>query len=126
MPKNSCIMQIWAEPAKSALPICNYSQILYRFLTFTQNLKRSSGSIEFPIGEFYCPPAPLPLVHTSFQYFFLFIAVQKLRASLSLPCYFSMSFRSSAISSCDCLSASSNSAICWLCSSFWRRCSSFC
>ena len=34
-------MQIWAEPAKSALPICNYSQILYRFLTFTQNLKRS-------------------------------------------------------------------------------------
>ena len=41
MPKNSCIMQKWAEPAKSALPICNYSQILYRFLTFTQNLKRS-------------------------------------------------------------------------------------
>ena len=39
MPKNSCIMQILAEPAKSALPICNYSQILYRFLTFTQNLK---------------------------------------------------------------------------------------
>ena len=26
---------------KSALPICNYSQILYQFLTFTQNLKRS-------------------------------------------------------------------------------------
>ena len=41
MPKNSCIMQIWAEPEKSALPICNYSQILYQFLTFTQNLKRS-------------------------------------------------------------------------------------
>ena len=41
MPKNSCIMQIWAEPRKSALPICNYSQILYQFLTFTQNLKRS-------------------------------------------------------------------------------------
>ncbi|MGO5232431.1 helix-turn-helix transcriptional regulator, partial [Thermoguttaceae bacterium LCP21S3_D4] len=36
-----CIMQIWAEPRKSALPICNYSQILYQFLTFTQNLKRS-------------------------------------------------------------------------------------
>ena len=34
-------MQIWAEPEKSALPICNYSQILYQFLTFTQNLKRS-------------------------------------------------------------------------------------
>ena len=34
-------MQIWAEPRKSALPICNYSQILYQFLTFTQNLKRS-------------------------------------------------------------------------------------
>ena len=34
-------MQIWAEPRRSALPICNYSQILYQFLTFTQNLKRS-------------------------------------------------------------------------------------
>ena len=34
-------MQIRAEPEKSALPICNYSQILYQFLTFTQNLKRS-------------------------------------------------------------------------------------
>ena len=36
-------MQIWAESGKSALPICNYSQILYQFLTFTQNLKRSHG-----------------------------------------------------------------------------------
>lgn len=34
-------MQIWAETRKSALPIHNYSQILYQFLTFTQNLKRS-------------------------------------------------------------------------------------
>ena len=34
-------MQIWAESGKSALPICNYSQILYQFLTFTQNLRRS-------------------------------------------------------------------------------------
>ena len=42
-PKNSCIMQIWAESGKSALPICNYSQILYQFLAFTQNLKRSRG-----------------------------------------------------------------------------------
>ena len=38
-------MQIWAESGKSALPICNYSQILYQFLTFTQNLKRSHSSI---------------------------------------------------------------------------------
>ena len=45
MPKNSCIMQIWAESGKSALPICNYSQILYQFLTFTQNLKRSRSRI---------------------------------------------------------------------------------
>ena len=37
-------MQIWAESGKSALPICNYSQILYQFLTFTQNLKRSPRS----------------------------------------------------------------------------------
>ena len=44
MPKNYCIMQIWAESGKSALPICNYSQILYQFLTFTQNLKRSLSS----------------------------------------------------------------------------------
>lgn len=42
-------MQIWAEPRKSALPICNYSQILYQFLTFTQNLKRS---LELGIREF--------------------------------------------------------------------------
>lgn len=41
-------MQIWAESGKSALPICNYSQILYQFLTFTQNLKRS------PLRAFYC------------------------------------------------------------------------
>ena len=34
-------MQIWAETGKSALPIHNYSRILYQFLTFTQNLKRS-------------------------------------------------------------------------------------
>ena len=38
-------MQIWAESGKSALPICNYSQILYQFLTFTQNLKRSHDRI---------------------------------------------------------------------------------
>lgn len=49
MPKNSCIMQIWAESGKSALPICNYSQILYQFLTFTQNLKRSLNSVDFLI-----------------------------------------------------------------------------
>ena len=46
MPKNYCIMQIWAESGKSALPICNYSQILYQFLTFTQNLKRSHYVID--------------------------------------------------------------------------------
>ena len=39
-------MQIWAESGKSALPICNYSQILYQFLTFTQNLKRSRYGYE--------------------------------------------------------------------------------
>ena len=47
MPKNYCIMQIWAESGKSALPICNYSQILYQFLTFTQNLKRSLSFLVF-------------------------------------------------------------------------------
>ena len=44
---NSYTMQIWAESGKSALPICNYSQILYQFLTFTQNLKRSLLSRHF-------------------------------------------------------------------------------
>ena len=44
-------MQIWAESGKSALPICNYSQILYQFLTFTQNLKRSP-SVMFVCCEF--------------------------------------------------------------------------
>jgi hypothetical protein len=45
-------MQIWAESGKSALPICNYSQILYQFLTFTQNLKRSQV-ILINGGSFY-------------------------------------------------------------------------
>ena len=55
MPKNYCIMQIWTESGKSALPICNYSQILYQFLTFTQNLKRSPTTLRnlsFP--ELFC------------------------------------------------------------------------
>ena len=42
-------MQIWAESGKSALPICNYSQILYQFLTFTQNLKRSPVFLSKPL-----------------------------------------------------------------------------
>ena len=49
-------MQIWAESGKSALPICNYSQILYQFLTFTQNLKRSQFVLTYkspyPAGIF--------------------------------------------------------------------------
>ena len=56
-------MQIWAESGKSALPICNYSQILYQFLTFTQNLKRSQfhgpmGTEYRPIGLFLILPWP--------------------------------------------------------------------
>ena len=61
MPKNYCIMQIWAESGKSALPICNYSQILYQFLTFTQNLKRSHIFLQmaytFSVSIFGCPPS---------------------------------------------------------------------
>ena len=45
-------MQIWAEPEKAALPICNYSQILYQFLTFTQNLKRSLYIIADDVAPF--------------------------------------------------------------------------
>ena len=44
-------MQIWAESGKSALPICNYSQILYQFLTFTQNLKRSRIAADAKVAE---------------------------------------------------------------------------
>ena len=40
-------MQIWAETGKTALPIRNYSQILYQFLKFTQNLKRSHKITQF-------------------------------------------------------------------------------
>ena len=47
-------MQIWAESGKSALPICNYSQILYQFLTFTQNLKRSLQDAKILQGVFLC------------------------------------------------------------------------
>ena len=45
-------MQIWAESGKSALPICNYSQILYQFLTFTQNLKRSLIRFRFHLDPY--------------------------------------------------------------------------
>ena len=47
-------MQIWAESGKSALPICNYSQILYQFLTFTQNLKRSHCGLTYILFAFCC------------------------------------------------------------------------
>ena len=74
MPKNYCIMQIWAESGKSALPICNYSQILYQFLTFTQNLKRSRNythleSILFslyPLNAFKSGPFPSSISFTLF------------------------------------------------------------
>ena len=54
-------MQIWAESGKSALPICNYSQILYQFLTFTQNLKRSQFFLRFlsAIDKLFMNFAPL-------------------------------------------------------------------
>ena len=64
-------MQIWAESGKSALPICNYSQILYQFLTFTQNLKRSrienqevsdyihQFGATWHQGYFYSKPVPI-------------------------------------------------------------------
>ena len=66
MPKNSCIMQIWAESGKSALPICNYSQILYQFLTFTQNLKRSQHIIQLTNDKNSFPPRKLPYFIAAF------------------------------------------------------------
>ena len=50
-------MQIWAESGKSALPICNYSQILYQFLTFIQNLKRTridNTRRSFDLPDLFC------------------------------------------------------------------------
>ena len=74
MPKNYCIMQIWAESGKSALPICNYSQILYQFLTFTQNLKRSLVCITIIIMD-AATPVTIPvktlsnvMITTRFQF----------------------------------------------------------
>ena len=69
-------MQIWAESGKSALPICNYSQILYQFLTFTQNLKRSQSSL---LCAFFARMVLLFLT----VYFFVII-----RPSLRIVCYF--------------------------------------
>lgn len=63
MPKNYCIMQIWAESGKSALPICNYSQILYQFLTFTQNLKRSR------LQRFFCIVSDYSILFSAFTFF---------------------------------------------------------
>ena len=57
-------MQIWAESGKSALPICNYSQILYQFLTFTQNLKRSRW-----LQRFFCIVSDYSILFSAFTFF---------------------------------------------------------
>ena len=83
MPKNFCIMQIWAEPEKAALPICNYSQILYQFLTFTQNLKRSPipvflfpTIVAFCVQSFVCVPSlSSPLLLRISPHTFAFIPI---------------------------------------------------
>ena len=59
-------MQIWAESGKSALPICNYSQILYQFLTFTQNLKRSPG-VPYTVKEY--EGGEHPFIHSPYPEF---------------------------------------------------------
>lgn len=41
MHKKACIMQIKAELKNQSLPLGNYQYVLYQFLDFTQNLKRS-------------------------------------------------------------------------------------
>ena len=59
-------MQIWAESGKSAPPICNYSQILYQFLAFTQNLKRSQSCSPSPASwllRLYSRCIPVFLLH---------------------------------------------------------------
>ena len=60
-------MQIWAESGKSALPICNYSQILYQFLTFTQNLKRSHEVWQLASQQF--SPVFSSRKRTAYRYF---------------------------------------------------------
>ena len=71
-------MQIWAESGKSALPICNYSQILYQFLTFTQNLKRSQKRPDFQVF-FIC-------MITYKRFYIIFLGyIQKISLSLENP-----------------------------------------
>ena len=65
-------MQIWAESGKSALPICNYSQILYQFLTFTQNLKRSLNEV---LSKSAFPPYPINLLIFKSMQLILFSSV---------------------------------------------------
>ena len=36
MPKNYCIMQIWAESGKSALPICLFTSLISVFNVYTK------------------------------------------------------------------------------------------
>ena len=73
-------MQIWAESGKSALPICNYSQILYQFLTFTQNLKRSPSHVSI---NRRCSTDKNPCRQISIHLMFLLIYVQRVAGLLS-------------------------------------------
>ena len=68
-------MQIWAESGKSTLPICNYSQILYQFLTFTQNLKRSQKIINEVLSKSAFPHYPINLLIFKSMQLILFSSV---------------------------------------------------
>ena len=65
-------MQICAESGKSALTICNYSLILYQFLTFTQNLKRSLNEV---LSKSAFPPYPINLLIFKSMQLILFSSV---------------------------------------------------
>ena len=84
-------MQIWAESGKSALPICNYSQILYQFLTFTQNLKRSPTLQNLVHQTAFMNLTGGNLVMIGVACFFLYLAIRhEFEPLLLLPIAFGM------------------------------------
>ena len=93
MSKNFCIMQIWAESGKSALPIRNYSQILYQFFMFTQNLKRSHQNIKIPFDTAMgrSPKDTTPTIDKEpqilYQFFTFTQNLKRSRRDISYPRY---------------------------------------
>ena len=103
-------MQIWAEPRRSALPICNYSQILYQFLTFTQNLKRSLCERIYLLLRFFSQTFYFDC------YTLIFLLYSDLFADISKTASVAIRFRSRSTY----LSSMINKTVAKVTSFFWR------